>query len=88
MHQNRQSSMSDKIVAKVKSQNPKSPDEYTVIRKGDGSFTCNCPHYLFRLRHSKSNCKHIKLVKQLGKGFINNLPDGVYPTLTFEEYET
>lgn len=32
---------------------------------------CNCPHWLFRLRHQRGECKHHKIVKEkLMKGGV------------------
>jgi len=47
---------------------------YTCSNYLDGRWTCNCPHWLFRLK-GKSSCKHIDEAKlheaQLEHIFIN-----------------
>lgn len=37
------------------------------VDKAYYKFTCNCPHYHFRLRGSGSHCKHIEMVKEVVK---------------------
>lgn len=35
---------------------------YTVSKYEDGSWACSCPHFIYRLKQSGDECKHIKAV--------------------------
>ena len=50
--------------------------EYTIYEHNDNTWSCNCPHYFYRLREKFPNnipfdsphiCKHIKRAKTLHK---------------------
>jgi hypothetical protein len=39
---------------------------YDVVRHPDGSYSCGCAHYTFRLAGSDQECKHIRSVRAAG----------------------
>lgn len=41
--------------------------QYCVKVVGNNAFTCNCPHYTYRLAGTSANCKHILEALRKGK---------------------
>ena len=49
-------------ISEFKFNSQSSNKEYTTIKYDDGSFSCNCPSWIFK-RGDVRNCKHIDEVK-------------------------
>ena len=37
---------------------------YRVNKREGGKFVCNCPHWYYRLRVTRGQCRHIQAVKR------------------------
>lgn len=54
----------ERVVRRFEVSSFTSPDKvYAVCELADGTWTCSCPHYLFRLSRVRGECKHIRLVR-------------------------
>lgn len=50
--------MNKQIVRKIPAQSDSSSQEYVITEYDDGSFSCNCPAWIFH-KGQRVNCKHI-----------------------------
>jgi hypothetical protein len=54
----------ERVVRRFEVSSFTSPDKvYAVCLLADGTWTCSCPHYLYRLARVRGECKHIQLVR-------------------------
>lgn len=54
----------ERVVRRFEVSSFTSPDKvYAVCQLADETWTCSCPHYLYRLARFGGECKHIRLVR-------------------------